>query len=68
MRTDGCFNPVQQTLTDLLSGDIGLGYAIYRMAHRPVIMAGGHDQIDPFDLAIFLGPVMMDQCPTGGLQ
>ena len=59
MRADGGFNPVEHAFVHLRALDIGFGDAINRFAHRPVVMAGGDDQVDTFDLAVRL------QCNDG---
>ncbi len=42
--------------------DIGLGDTVHSIAHRPVVMSGGDDQVDFKQLAIFIGSVIVDEC------
>ncbi len=48
--------------------NVGLRDGIDGFAHRPVVMAGGHDQVDLFELAIIFGPIVMDQRAARGFD
>ena len=43
---NGSFNAVEHTLGYIRSVDIGFGNTIDGIAHGPVIVAGGDDQVD----------------------
>ena len=54
MRADRGFNTVEHAFLHLWSLDICFCDSVNSFAHRPVVMTGGDDQVNGFDLAIRL--------------
>ncbi|MBT9161127.1 MAG: hypothetical protein DDT26_02428 [Dehalococcoidia bacterium] len=65
---DGRLDPIQHSLGQVIGIHELLGHQFHRVTHRPVVVAGGHDQIDPGYLAVFVSPVVVEQRTTWGFH
>ncbi len=62
------FHAVELSLGDVTRGEVGLGDAVNRLAHGPVVVPGGDDQVDPGDHTGFVGLVMVDERAARGFD
>ena len=53
---------------DIGALDICLGDTVHGVAHGPVVMSCGDDQVDLEQPAIFIGRVVMDECSARRFQ
>src|ERR1035437_169202 len=58
---DSRLNPVQHSFLNNRAGNVSLGNTIDGFAHGPVIVPGRNDQVDFSDLAVRIGPIVVDQ-------
>ena len=65
---NGSFDPVQDTFLDIGTGNICFGNGIHRFTHGPVIMAGGNDKIDFFNLSAFLDDIVVEERAARGFD